>query len=783
MFQRLLIALLLAPALLAHDAVASKAGQDAPTCWERIERVEVYNAPRRARYPSIARAADGSLLVLLSGQNAEQEKAGNGDLLLVRSTDNGHGWSEPRVVYQGKDCEPRAVGTMTRLADGRIIAPFAEFREAQAASTVRMLTSHDDGKSWQVSEPAATLPLAWWAPCGKVIETADGTLVMPVYGAVSEAELRATIHHSGLLRSPDGGKTWGDYSAIARGGEPMIGAAPDRRFSFEGPSVQPLPDGRWLAMVTARRLNKAGTGPSPSNEGPGAPLVLCRLWSSDEGRTWSGPDQLTPGAWPTLGVMGDDTLCVNTLWSAWGEMRLLASRDGFNTFFQEVEMLRRGWIRGRGNNPREAPLPPTVPYLAQGWAYEHYGFPSALALDEDHLVVVFGRTKQGTGSYPYDPGAWNSFPFEQERISAVFFRRTRLEGELADPIEGQVQRPRGRWVLAERIVVPNLGHSMTQLPDGDLLATVADGKTLRRSSDGGRTWQVAQDAKLPGGGPFTVLHGGRWLVANTQVNKEWTGGSKAVVGIRNGYPLQANSGNAYDCSMVVSYSDDQGKTWTDGEPFKGPFLWAVPSVAHFIEAPDGTVSLPIFGCVTPEEMSSYSSSTGVIRSHDQGKTWTDFSFIFRTQPKGPDDLQAEPRYNEMDVVDLANGHWVAFARSEYETHGPRGSLTTRCAISSDFGRTWRAAGSALQMVSQQRGIALPDGGIAFCYRSHSWQSPGVAVSYDEGRSFDYMLAGPYETLHAAMHGDDEFVFFTIPSGRSDSSAGVYRWIPNRSHGD
>ena len=82
----------------------------------------------------------------------------------------------------------------------------------------------------------------------------------------------------------------------------------------------------------------------------------------------------------------------------------------------------------------------------------------------------------------------------------------------------------------------------------------------------------------------------------------------------------------------------------------------------------------------------------------------------------------------------------------------------------------------MQLVSQQRGIALPDGGIAFCYRSHSWQAPGVAISYDEGRSFDYMLAGPYETVHAAITAEDEFMFFSIPSHRSDSKAGVYRWV-------
>ena len=755
-----------------------------PYEWERTKRLTVNNSPRRARYPSITKAVDGSLLVLFTRQSAEQETVDQGELVWVRSTDKGETWSKAVSVFRGGKGVPRAVGTMVTLKSGRIIAPFAELGEAQATSKVHLLSSGDNGKNWQVSEVKAKIPLAWWAPCGKVMETARGTLVMMVFGAKSTADLKATIHSCGLLRSRDGGKTWRDYSTIAPGGETMIGAAPGRRFSFEGPSVVALLDGHWLAMVTARRLNKEGTGPSPTNEGPGSPLVLCRLWSKDKGRTWTKPDQLTPGAWPTLAVMGGHTLCVNTQWAAWGWMGLEVSRNGFQTIFQEARIMIRGWVRGWGNNPKEVPLPPTVPYLSGDWSFEHYGFPSALALDKDNLILVFGRTQRGTGAYHFDPDAWNNIPWERERITAVFFRRVPIKVKLAAPMKEPVRRPHGRWVLAERIVIPDLGHSMIQLANGDLFATAADGKTLRRSPDGGRTWQVIAGVQLPGHGPFAVLRNGRWLVANIHVYKDWitTGGESTiseVVDMRNGYPLVKNSGNSYDCAVVVSYSDDKGRTWTAGEPFKGPFLWTLPTAPHFIEGPDGTVSLPIFGCVTEEEMDSYSSSNGVIRSTDGGETWGDFSFVFRTQPKGPDDLQAEPRLTEMDIVDLPNGHWVAFSRNEYETHGPRAG-GTRCALSTDFGRTWKPTGGVLAGVSQQRGIALPDGGIALCYRSHSWQQPGVAITYDEGRSFDYMLAGPYETINAAMHGDDEFVFFTIPSHRSDSTAGVYRWVPEPS---
>ena len=757
----------------------AEADQDGPTRWERVGRTDVHRGERRTRYPSITKAADGSLLVLFTGQNAEQEKSGVGDLLLVRSTDAGETWSQPCVIVQGKGCEPRAVGTLTTLRGGRIIAPFAEFRDAQAASTVRILTSNDDGNHWQVSDATVSVPLAWWVPCGKVIETASGALVMPVYGALSETDLKATIHSCGLLCSGDGGKTWGDFMWLAKGRGAVVGAAPTTRFSFEGPAIQPLEDGRWLAMITARRLNRAGNGPTKNNEGPGSPLVLCRAWSNDEGRTWTAPDQLTPGAWPAIAVAGTQTLCVNTVWAAWGGMRLMASRDGFSTFFQDARFLARGWLRGQLNKPQEAPLPPTVPFLASQWAYEHYGFPTVLALDDEHLIVVFGRTQRGTGPYTYDPAEWNKYAEEQEKIAAVFFRRAPIEGKLAGAIESQPQSPRGRWVLVDRIAAVPVGGNgvgeLAQLHGGDLVGPV-NGR-ISRSSDGGRTWQEFAGAKFPGQlCVFSVLRSGRWLVASLKQNG--VGGTKKTtqMGMRGGYPIFKERGHFLDYSIFVSYSDDNGKTWHKGKPFKGPFQWAFPSTGHFIERSDGEIWLPLYGCVTDEEVDSYSASNCIVRSRDGGKTWGDATFIFRTNPKGPDDFQAEPRFSEMDIVQLPSGSLLAFSRSEYTTMP--GSGVTEVAVSADEGRSWRKTGASLAGVSQQTALVLPDGGIALAYRSSSWQQPGVAVSYDEGRSFCYLLGGPYDTSCAFLTAKDEFVFFTEGSHRSDGSAGVYRFVPN-----
>ena len=747
--------------------------------WQRVARVAVYDSPRRARYPSVAKAKDGSILVVFTRQTAEQEKMGRGELVLVRSGDEGQTWSSTRTIYKAQNGVPRAVGTLTRRRNGNLILPVVTLTREQTNARVEILTSTTSGQRWKSLDTNFDVPLAWWAPRGKIIDK-DGVLVMPVYGATTHSDLKRTVHHCGILRSRDGGKNWGDFSWIAQGAGSVIGAAANSRFSFEGPCVSVLPDGRWLALVTARRLNKAANGPSRINAGPGAPHVVCRVWSRDQGRTWSRPDQLMPGAWPDVTVAGDHALCANTLWCGWGEIRLEISRNGFQTLFQEVRMMTREWTRGMANRPQETPLPPTVPYLADAWPYEHYGYPSMLSLDDRNVLVVFTDEQRGTAQI--DGPQSQSIPYDRERIQAVFYRRkpNASESRQAASRATKHHRPKGRWVLAERMMVPDLGGAMAQLPRGHLIAKVKN--SIRRSGDGGRTWQPLQGNPLSEKlgqniSALGILKSGRWLAATVQVNKPWTSkGGPQKVGMVGGFPTFKLAGESYDASIVVHRSNDEGKTWKASQPFKGPLKWALPTVSHFLESPDGTVALPIFGCVTNEEMSSYSASNGVIRSRDGGQTWGDFSFAFRTGAKGPEDHQPEPRYSEMDIVQLPNNHWVACSRHERITMGPAGWGANALAISKNFGRTWTSTGGSLVGVSQQKAIALPNGGFALTWRATSWQSSGVAISYDEGRSFDYLLTGPYETVNAFVTGPNEFVVFTANSRRSDSSAGVYRWV-------
>ena len=752
--------------------------------WERVERVVAYASSGRARYPSMAQAADGSLLILFTQQTPEQEAAGRGDLLLIRSGDGGKNWRQPEVIYRSQAGEPRAVGTLSRLAAGRLIAPFAVLDAAAATSEIGLLQSDDDGRTWSVIEPQIESPLQWLAPTGRVVEQADGTLVMSVHGADSVAALQETVHGCGLLRSDDGGKTWGRYSWIVRGNCPISGAWPESQYSFEAPAVQPLTttsDGRWLAVVTARRLG----------DGPGAPQVLCRLWSEDAGQSWNKPDQLIVGAWAGLAVVGEYTIvCPFAAWAAWGDMRIVFSDDGLASFHQQLELMTWGWMKGMNARMEEAPLPPTVPFMGDNWPYEFFGFPSTWAVDEDRIAVALSRTRAHSG---YWHGAEKAIvaegPEQTERIDVIFYERP-AAARARGPIKDTAPPATGRWVLAERWELPYITMA-AELPNGDLVTQeYGDDRRPRRflrSSDSGRTWQPLRHANTIGNDVdhyrvvLGALRSGRWLgaVARELSASSYAEPRRAVQ--RGGYPVFGVGGCHYDLEFRVYYSDDEGRTWQGGDQVvRKPLVWAVP-YGRFLELPDGEVLLTGYGVEQAEAVDYYGSSAVLFRSQDAGRTWGEMSVIM---PGGSharsDEPQPNPRHNEVAVQPLPDGTLLAASRTEFFAQGPRGGiLPYMCrSISTDGGQTWSHPEPKLGSTQGQgQLLALPGGGVAFISRTTSWQNAGVYISYDLGRTFRYALTSTYAVTSAFVRGTDELVVLSYKWGAGCTPYGAaYRWI-------
>ena len=661
--------------------------------WQRGERVLAYLSERRTRYPSVARDASGRLLLLFTHQTEEQEEAGSGDLFLVSRSQDGEWWRAPVTLLQSDSGEPRAYGTMTTLDSGRVIAPFAVVDDARAAAQVRILTS-DDGATWGAGPPVATDPLVWAVPCGRPFEIGD-ELVMPVFGALSAEDLRATRLCVGLLRSHDRGETWGDWS-------PVAGPDPEGQVSLEFPAIMPLADGSIVAILTERRLQPRPHLPLD------LPLALVRSASTDGGRTWSTPEHLAVGAWPSLFRVDEQTTaCCYAIWAGWGSIEVGLSRDGFRSVRHRLPGLAfvcHGWLPGYGpdgwgggwaRNP--IPLPPVVPHLPGDWAAGHYGFSAGLALDPDRLLVVLGqRQREMYGE---------QVPIEKERIETIAVER-RGQDPPAGPT-GRLGEPRGRWRLAERWSPEELRERTGQPPEGAWVL------------GSGRRVQLESEELIPDWHET-------WYNTHLGREKGWP------VGIL-GYRIGATLGDRAATRFSASYSDDQGATWTRAtltDP--GPLGAAAFPGGELIEEADGTLTATVYGYQTGEDLGIHLYTCTVVRSHDRGESWGDWSVIAFDEDR-------RCNFSETALATFPDGTWVVFLRSESVYKTPY-DLVFKRAVSSDRGRTWSAP--ELSGVAGVCGsLVLPDGGLVVgAQNTCGW---GLTISYDYGRTWDYALPATY----------------------------------------
>ena len=238
--------------------------------------------------------------------------------------------SEPRTAYKSGEADPKALGTLTRLACGKLTAAFVE-----SPGVVRMLTSEDGGATWTATGAVDCSPLEQACPSGRLVEIKD-ELLMPLFGNLPAGGKQVSC--SGLLRSADGGKTWGPFTEIACDRD-------EGKVEFGPTAVHADPSGKMLALISA------------------GDTYLYRSLSSDGGRTWSSPEQRLLACKPALAAVGPTLACVDQDSQTRGVMRVQFSDDLFD-----------GWRCDR--------------MLDQDLKGEHA---SAVGLDEDRLLLVHDR--------------------------------------------------------------------------------------------------------------------------------------------------------------------------------------------------------------------------------------------------------------------------------------------------------------------------------------------------------------------------------------------------------
>ena len=175
------------------------------------------------RIPALAVSARGTVLAFAEGRKHGRGDAGDIDLILRRSFDNGRTWAPIQVVVTkagmtcGNPCPvvERQTGTVwllfcKNLADGgeTLIC------EGKAPRTVWITHSVDDGQTWteprEITESVKDPQWTWYAtgPCHG-IQLHTGRLVVPCDHIVGlHLDRSRDPYHSHVIYSDDRGETW-----------------------------------------------------------------------------------------------------------------------------------------------------------------------------------------------------------------------------------------------------------------------------------------------------------------------------------------------------------------------------------------------------------------------------------------------------------------------------------------------------------------------------------------------------------------------------------------------
>ena len=359
-----------------------------------LSKFVVHQGAEPALFPGLTRAANGDLLVSFC---TEFDCQPGGAAHLLRSSDGGRAWSTPvKIVGSRKPdgCINLSVGLAT-LRDGSVLFPCCDARITrtwdQHDADLIILRSGDHGLTWSAPAP---IPVGVKEPFayGRIVELSSGDLVCPIWGK-RVAEEQWT---SGLVRSRDGGRTWGEYVSIAYDPEAQVSPPPSpsplkgEGKSFPSPpeeegqgegeivyhcagynetTLLELPDGRVLAILRQQGVE-------------GCKRDLYRSVSGDRGRTWSKPARLDLwGTSPSLHLMPSGDVLL-------GYRNHLGNPQGLTEPGVGLSVSRDGGLTWSGHMILEDPL---------GYRYRHEfeaGYPAFLDLDDHRTLAAF---------YSFDP--------------------------------------------------------------------------------------------------------------------------------------------------------------------------------------------------------------------------------------------------------------------------------------------------------------------------------------------------------------------------------------------
>jgi hypothetical protein len=298
----------------------------------------------QGQFPVIARGGAGEVAAVFrvgAGHYGLQ-----GTLATSVSVDGGRTWSGPiEVAPRGEDVRNPALAI---ASDGRWVLAYWQAgvycypsegggerkwrspRDGGDAPDMFVVTSHDRGRTWSAPVGYRSEKLAWVSPFGRIVTLASGTMMMSAYGGARESDPPGRVDAI-VVRSRDGGRTWGDESivlsmanemSLCEVGLEIVGAA--RRVDGSTAIVRSSDGGQtWSAPVATTRTGEHPADLCSMRNGQllltygrrMRPLGCATKTSRDGGVTWSEHEVMLAGdgvghdvGYPSTVQLDDGTL-------------------------------------------------------------------------------------------------------------------------------------------------------------------------------------------------------------------------------------------------------------------------------------------------------------------------------------------------------------------------------------------------------------------------------------------------------------------------------------------
>ncbi len=240
------------------------------------------NGWRHLHPADIIALKNGELLV--TAREASEHISRDGDVILLRSRDQGKTWGDKQVISAVPDLDERE-GCGIQLKDGTILVAVYynglyrdnsdyEWEDAKRRAKFGVDKQHlgtfivrstDNGRTWSKPNHISTKGMPFTdieGPADAPIEMPDGSILLPVmgYNVRGDSANEAAV----MLKSVDKGVTWTYLSTMADDPGGKLG-------HFQEPGIVRTKTGRIVAAIRNQGEDNA----------------IWTTWSDDDGKTWA----------------------------------------------------------------------------------------------------------------------------------------------------------------------------------------------------------------------------------------------------------------------------------------------------------------------------------------------------------------------------------------------------------------------------------------------------------------------------------------------------------------